>query len=430
MSNDVPVPAISIKNVSKSYKVYEKASDVLRETLFGRGKYQTVNALTDISLDVYRGEILGILGANGAGKTTLLKVLCGVINASKGDVVINGRISQMLELGTGFHPDYSGHDNIYLGGYCQGMTKAEVEEKYDEIVAFSELSEDEIKRPFKTYSAGMQARLTFAVAIHVNAEILIVDEWLAVGDARFALKCYDRIRKFRDEGVTVIFVTHNYTTLTEFCNRGIVLAKGEKVFEGTPTETITKYQEVLFNKPNTTDVVNTEVEEESVGKTNSIFNRFKSLAQLNEKERTGNQSIKMTGVSLLSSSGQVTNTLRSLDGFKVIVEYTVKKSMSRPIAGLFIRNGLGTILSSTGTNLVPESPFPEHLNAGEIYRISYDLHNSLAGGNYFVGLAIAEQGGEQYDKADNYFMLTVLPTQRTHTDVSINLDPKVSTFAL
>jgi len=422
-----PSPAISIRNLSKVYKVYEKASDVLQETIFGRGKFQTVHALTEINLDIFPGEVLGILGANGAGKTTLLKVLCGVLTPTKGELTVNGRISQMLELGTGFHPNYSGHENIFLGGYCQGMTKAEIEQKYDDIVAFSELSEDEIKRPFKTYSAGMQARLTFAVAIHVNAEILIVDEWLAVGDARFALKCYERIRQFREEGVTVIFVTHNYTTLTEFCDRGIVLKKGEKIFEGDPLSTITKYQEVLFETPSAPPATDSAaISLERPEKFKEIFAKFSNITELDESHRTGSGAIKITGVALLDANNKVTQTLRSQDPFELLVEYTMMSSGTHPTAGVFIRNGLGAILASTGTNLMDNDPFPEHVNAGDVFTLKYSFKNAFAGGNYFMGLAIANQEGVQCDRINNYFMFTVLPTRESHTDVPLHLCPSVA----
>lgn len=422
-------PAISIRNLSKTYKVYEKASDVLQETFFGRGKFQTVNALTNISLDVYPGEVLGILGANGAGKTTLLKVLCGVLTPTEGTLTVNGRISQMLELGTGFHPNYSGHENIFLGGYCQGMTKAEIEDKYDDIVAFSELTADEIKRPFKTYSAGMQARLTFAVAVHVNAEILIVDEWLAVGDARFALKCYERIRKFREEGVTVIFVTHNYTTLTEFCDRGIVLKKGEKVYEGDPLSTITKYQEILFESSPSLDTKQSNdetIDLERPEHFKEMFSKFSNITQLDDNSRTGSGAIKITGVALLDTQKNVTQTLRSQDPFDLIVEYTIISSSIHPTAGVFIRNGLGAILASTGTNLMDNDPFPEHVNVGDTFTLKYSFKNAFAGGNYFIGLAIANQEGVQCDRINNYFMFTVLPTRESHTDVPIHLCPSVA----
>lgn len=422
-----PTPAISIRNLSKTYKVYEKASDVLQETLFGRGKFQTVNALAGIDLDVYPGEVLGILGANGAGKTTLLKVLCGVITPTEGNLTINGRISQMLELGTGFHPNYSGHENIFLGGYCQGMTKSEIEEKYDDIVAFSELTDDEIRRPFKTYSAGMQARLTFAVAIHVNAEILIVDEWLAVGDARFALKCYERIRKFREDGVTVIFVTHNYTTLTEFCDRGIVLKKGHKVFEGDPLSTITKYQEILFEtEPSAQETNSPAIDLDRPEELKNIFTKFSNLTKLDETSRTGSEAIRISGVALVDKNNKVTQTLRSQEQFELIVEYTVMSNSSHPTAGVFIRNGLGAILASTGTNLMDNDPFPEHVKVGDVFTLKYSFKNAFAGGNYFIGLAIANQEGVQCDRLNNYFMFTVLPTRESHTDVPIHLCPTVT----
>lgn len=246
-------PAINIQHVSKCYRIgglhpgYMTFREMLggmltspfKKSTPGNGR-QTIWALNDITLEIEQGELIGIIGHNGAGKSTLLKILSRVTRPTKGEVELVGRIGSLLEVGTGFHPDLTGRENIFLSGAILGMRRAEIERKFDEIVAFSEL-EKFIETSVKWYSSGMYVRLAFSVAAHLEPEILIMDEVLAVGDAAFQQKCLDKMHQIRQQGRTILFVSHDMAAITRLCKRVVLLEKGELTFDGEPREVVKHY---------------------------------------------------------------------------------------------------------------------------------------------------------------------------------------------
>jgi ABC-type polysaccharide/polyol phosphate transport system ATPase subunit len=259
--------AIHVANLSKEFKIYSHPSDMFLEMFRGKPRFRPFWALRDVSIDVYRGQVVGILGRNGAGKSTLLKIITGTLDKTSGELETHGRISSILELGTGFSGDYTGRENIYLGGLMVGLSRAEVKAKEDWIIEFSELR-DFIDQPFKTYSTGMQARLTFSTAICIDPDILIVDEALAVGDARFARKSFAKMEEFRNAGKTILLVSHDSNQVASFCNHALILEKGRVFDQGDPARLRGVYYDLLFGKGDkhvASDLVSeeTQVAEES-----------------------------------------------------------------------------------------------------------------------------------------------------------------------
>lgn len=244
---DEKIDKIIVNNITKVYKMYNTPMDKLKEAFSANGKvrHSEFYALHDLSFEVKKGEILGIVGRNGAGKSTLLKLITGILEPSKGSISVEGRISSLLELGTGFNMEYTGIDNIYFYGTLMGMTKEQMDERIDEIISFAEIG-DYVHQTVKTYSSGMFARLAFSCAINVEPDILIVDEILSVGDMRFQAKCFNKFAEFQENGVTILYVGHDVGMMRSFCNRVMWLNNGKLVDIGDPTFVCAKYTEFMY----------------------------------------------------------------------------------------------------------------------------------------------------------------------------------------
>lgn len=244
--------AIHLQDVCKSFPVYDKPHHRLLQMLFPRKRpwFREFHALKNIGLEVEKGRTLGIVGRNGSGKSTLLQVICGTLMPSSGVVRVNGRIAALLELGTGFNPEFTGRENVYLNGSVLGLTREEIDERFGDIAAFADIG-DFIEQPVKSYSSGMYVRLAFAVAISTTPDILIVDEALSVGDEAFQRKCFARIHAIRDAGATVLFVSHSAATVVELCDQAVLLDKGEVLAEGSPKTVVSRYQKLLYAPPDT-----------------------------------------------------------------------------------------------------------------------------------------------------------------------------------
>jgi lipopolysaccharide transport system ATP-binding protein len=237
--------AISVENVEKSFKIYKDKGFTLKERILffkSRNAYVKNNILRGISFDIEKGDILGIVGKNGSGKSTLLKLITKIIYPDSGSIKINGKVSSLIELGAGFHPDMTGRENIYINASIYGLTKKEIDSKLDTIIKFSEL-EEFIDSPIRTYSSGMYMRLAFSVAINVEAEILLIDEILSVGDANFQAKCFRKMQELKDSGITIVIVSHDLHTMEKLCNKVIWIESGKIKRSGIPNEVLKEYIE-------------------------------------------------------------------------------------------------------------------------------------------------------------------------------------------
>lgn len=242
MGNDI---AIKVTHVSKRFKLYYDKANTLKEKILffskkNKNKDDILHVLKDINLEIKKGESVALIGTNGSGKSTLLKLMTKIIYPNKGKIITNGKLTSLLELGAGFHDDFTGRENIYFNASIFGLTKEEIDEKVDEIIEFSELK-DFIDNPVRTYSSGMYMRLAFAVAINVDADILLVDEVLAVGDQHFQEKCIAKMKELKEQGKTMVFVTHSLGTVKDFCNRAVWLNNGVIKMDGNPEEVIDAY---------------------------------------------------------------------------------------------------------------------------------------------------------------------------------------------
>lgn len=378
--------AIRVNNVSKMYKLYDKPIDRLKESLGLSKKKNYVEhyALKNVSFDVKKGETIGIIGTNGSGKSTILKIITGVLNPTDGNVEINGRISALLELGAGFNMEYTGIENVYLNGTMIGFTKEEIDEKLDAILEFAEIGEF-VHQPVKTYSSGMFVRLAFAVAININPEILIVDEALSVGDVFFQNKCYHKFEEFKEQGKTILFVSHDLSSISKYCDRVILLNKGDKVAEGEAGTIIDLYKKVLVDQLDEDNGVRNadEKSELSSQKGNSVV--WKSNYVLNPQcQEYGDKLVTIEDFAVMDDSDVYTSTLVKGEKFKIKVKIRANQDVEDPIVAFTIRDLRGTDI--TGTNTMYEKANIGKMKKGEERIITFTQNLDIQGGQYLLSL--------------------------------------------
>lgn len=385
---------IEIKNISKIYNLYNKPSDRLKEALFSRkSRHTEFAALNDVSFNVNKGEILGIIGKNGSGKSTILKIITSVLTPTSGECIVKGKIAALLELGAGFNMEYTGIENIYLNGQMIGFSKDEMDKKLQDIIDFADIGEH-IYQPVKTYSSGMFARLAFSVAISVDPDILIVDEALSVGDVFFQNKCYRRFEEFRERGKTILFVTHDMGSVIRYCNRCVLLNAGKKVAEGKPQEMVDLYKRIMVGQWNEN--------EESSEEASSIQSSNVKNDQLWKDQISTNPDIEVYGdgradiidFGIFSDTGDIGNNTYKGDYYSIKMRVRINEDNLNPIFAFKLRDIKGTEL--TGTNTMLEDIDTSQCKKGDIVTITFRQKQYLQPGQYLVSLGCTAFEGDQF----------------------------------
>lgn len=407
---------IKVNNVHKKYRIYLDKSSTLKEKIIfsRRTKFEDRWVLNGINLEINKGETVGLIGQNGCGKSTLLKLLTKIIYPDKGDIEINGKVSSLLELGAGFHPDMTGRENIYMNASIFGLTKSQINKKLDDIIAFSELNEY-IDNPVRTYSSGMYMRLAFSVAINVDADILLIDEILAVGDANYQKKCFNKIQKLKSEGITVVIVSHDLNSVEKLCDKAVWLNNGKIVECGDATLVSKKYLQYMMGKNEETyqeeqdkkeeikanlenDKGNDEVASEKEKVTKLKASNASELVEKEQEEnkRWGSKDVIINSVELLDSENNIKHNFNIGDKAIIKINYEIINKVNEIGFGIGIKRMDGSNCYGTNTFIDKQKI---NLNTfekkGEIKFLIDKLN--LIEGTYKIDVAAHNSDGFAYD---------------------------------
>ena len=391
--------AIEVDNVQKIYKLYDKPSDRLKEA-FGFGKktkHKLHYALKGVSMKIYQGETVGIIGTNGSGKSTILKIITGVLNPTSGRVLVNGRISALLELGAGFNMEYNGIENVYLNGTMMGFSEKEIEAKLPEILSFADIG-DYVYQPVKTYSSGMFVRLAFAVAINIEPEILIVDEALSVGDVFFQAKCYHKFEEFKKMGKTIVFVSHDLSSISKYCDRVYLLNQGNILGEGSPKAMIDTYKRVLVGQYDESENAGEESEnlldDEDLQRAaaKKADGAAKDAAEASAEAKGQNPNALEYGTKqaqieefyITDDRGVPTNAILKGTMFTIHMKVRFMDPIPAPIFAFSVKNVIGVEI--TGTNTMIEKAFLDSVEPGDVKNVTFTQKMNLQGGEYLLSL--------------------------------------------
>jgi lipopolysaccharide transport system ATP-binding protein len=407
----MPEPAISVRNVSKAYRMYGTPSDRLKELIWPRRKrHRNFQALKDVSFDLPAGETLGIVGRNGSGKSTLLQIICGTLQPSSGDVNVRGRIAALLELGAGFNGEFTGRENVYLNATILGMSRAEIDARFDSIAEFAGLG-DFIDQSVKTYSSGMFVRLAFAVAINSDPDILIVDEALSVGDEAFQRKCFARIEQIQARGATVLFVSHAPGSVLQLCSKAILLDGGEKLLEGSPKDVIGQYQRLMNATGEAEAIIRREILSLDTGETvapdpAAVAANAVEVAPLTEDEAPhpdftpdftsqsrveyDEEGARIENMRIVDEQGRQVNQLHM--GRNYTLHYDV--SFSRPATdvgfGMLIKSVGGTEIAG-GTTSRSAARRLDAVSPGQRAHAAFPFECRFVSGTYFVNAGVTRE---------------------------------------
>ena len=431
--------AIRVKDVSKIYKLYDHPMERLKESLglSKRKAYKEHYALDKVDIDVKKGETVGIIGTNGSGKSTILKIITGVLNPTHGEVEIEGRISALLELGAGFNMEYTGIENVYLNGTMMGFEREEIDAKMDDILRFADIG-DFVHQPVKTYSSGMFVRLAFAVAINIEPEILIVDEALSVGDVFFQNKCYRKFEEFKQQGKTILFVSHDLGSISKYCDRVILLNRGKKIAEGEAGPIIDLYKKVLvdqlggYSKAKKVEIAETisadeTTKETSVSDDTQIEERKKDVRKSAEQgewksnyvinpnlQEYGDRGVSFVDFAIIDEDGNYTSHLIKGKEFYIKLKIRANKAVEDPIVAFKFRDLRGTEI--TGTNTMYEKEDIGPLQQGDERIVTFTQKLDLQGGEYLLSFGCTRYEADElqvYHRLYDVCGVTVISDKNT-----------------
>jgi len=384
---------LSVKNICKEYKIYPSKWARLKSLMFPGVKTHSVKrVLDDISFEISPGESVGIVGINGAGKSTLLKIISNITNQTSGEVVVEGRVAALLELGMGFHPDFTGRANLYMSGQLIGLSRGEIDRLMPSIEDFSEIG-SYIDQPVRTYSSGMQVRLAFSLATAVRPDLLIVDEALSVGDAYFQHKSFERIREFRAKGTTLLIVSHNRAAIQAICDRAILLSGGKIVSQGKPDIVLDFYSALLAER-----------QQELISQ--------RTLADGSIQTTSGTGEVEISSVVLQNESGSRVDVVEVGTPVSLVVDVLAVQPVSRLVLGFLIKDSLGQPVYGINTHRL-DKPVDD-LCAGDRYRFRFEFPASIGKGNYSVSLSASRLDShldKNYHWIDRALIFSVINTR-------------------
>jgi lipopolysaccharide transport system ATP-binding protein len=420
--------SVVVSGVSKCYKVYDSMSDRIKQTIFqkNKGLYREFWALKEINLTLAKGETIGIIGKNGSGKSTLLQLICGIIKPTTGSIYANGRIAALLELGTGFNPEFTGHENIFVNGALLGLKRKEINELYDSIIGFADIG-NFIHQPIKTYSSGMMVRLAFSIAICAIPDILIIDEALAVGDEYFQKKCYSRIRELQESNCTIIFVSHALQTINSFCSQAVLIDSGELLAIGEPKQITSIYQKVIYSSGTAKKILKQELKsrlhqiqkKNSFGVNHELGTNFDYLRSSDHQnigtkhqstpgsldENLTAQTIIIDSIAasinharILSEKGSRVNVLQQDCAYQIVFEVLFNQNVANACFGAMIKTIKGVNVSGMKTQPQEGDKMTNTCQRGQRLCIQFPFKCILNPGLYSINLTVWGESGieEQY----------------------------------
>jgi lipopolysaccharide transport system ATP-binding protein len=424
MSSNV---AISLRNLSKAYQIYEKPSERFWQILLGekRKHVRSFQALNNISLEIKRGEVVGVMGVNGSGKSTLLQLICGTLNPTSGIISVQGRISALLELGSGFNMEFTGKENVHLSAAIRGASSQEIAERYQEIIDFAQIG-NFIDQPVKTYSSGMLVRLAFAVAINSDPDVLVIDEALTVGDELFQKKCFSRLEHLREQGITIFFVSHSGQQVVELCSRAILLDRGELLISGTPNEVYACYQKLIYSPVGTRTAVRQLILE---GRTQLDSSGKREASSPHEFYEEGFDSKNIQNVINYEPNGAqiVSSAIQNLDGilvnqlergtqYKYVYKVKFNEDAFSVRFGTLIKSISGLELGGALSHNLNNDVNERHIKKGSILVVEYQFNCTLNPGVYFLNAGVQgvdRNGQETYlHRIVHANAFRVLPTEK------------------